>query len=103
MERPVSDIENCEFRGNNAYDTDAIDYDQISNGAIRNNKIYNFYGFNSDGIDLGEGSKNILIENNLILNCADKGISIGQASTAEIKRNIIIAVLLLLKMIVQMI
>ena len=83
-------VENCDLRGNNSFDTDAIDYDQISSGIIRNNKIYNFYGSNSDGIDLGEGSKDILIENNLILNCSDKGISVGQASTTNIKNNIIV-------------
>ena len=83
-------VENCDLRGNNSFDTDAIDYDQNSNGIIRNNKIYNFYGSNSDGIDLGEGSKDVLIENNLILNCRDKGISVGQASTANIKNNIIV-------------
>ena len=83
-------VENCDLRGNNSFDTDAIDYDQISSGIIRNNKIYNFYGSNSDGIDLGEGSKDILIENNLILNCNDKGISVGQASTTNIINNIIV-------------
>jgi len=83
-------VENCDFRGNNALDTDAIDYDQIYNGIIRNNKIYNFNGFNSDGIDLGEESKEVLIEGNLIFNCYDKGISVGQASTAIVKNNVIV-------------
>jgi len=83
-------VENCELRGNNQFDSDAIDYDQIENGIIRGNRIYNFYGFNSDGIDLGEESKNILIENNIIYNIQDKGISIGYGSTATIKRNLII-------------
>jgi CotH protein/chitobiase/beta-hexosaminidase-like protein/lamin tail-like protein/parallel beta helix pectate lyase-like protein/type IX secretion system substrate protein len=83
-------VENCYLRGNNTLDSDAIDYDQIYNGTIRGNKIYNFHGFNSDGIDLGEGSKDILIENNLILNCNDKAISVGQGSTANIKKNIIV-------------
>ncbi len=83
-------IENCEFRGNSSYDTDAIDYDQITNGIIRNNLIYNFYGDNSDGIDLGEGTKDILISGNTILNCFDKGISVGQASTCTITNNVIV-------------
>ncbi|MCP5064174.1 MAG: T9SS type A sorting domain-containing protein [Ignavibacteriae bacterium] len=83
-------IENCELRGNNSVDVDAIDYDNIKNGIIRGNRIYNFFGINSDGIDLGEGSSNILIEDNLIYNCYDKGISVGQASTASIKHNIIV-------------
>jgi len=82
-------VEDCVLKGNNQFDSDAIDYDQISNGIIRNNRIYNFYGFNSDAIDLGEGSQNILIENNVIYNVDDKGISVGHGSTAEIKRNLI--------------
>jgi len=84
-------VENCDLRGNNAFDTDAIDYDGISSGVIRGNKIYNFYGANSDGIDLGEGAQDILIEENLILNCTDKGISVGQGSTTNIKNNIIVS------------
>lgn len=83
-------VENCEFRGNHSYDTDAIDYDQIENGIIRNNLIYNFYGDNSDGIDLGEASKNIIISGNTILNCFDKGVSVGQASTCTLTNNTII-------------
>ncbi|MFC2134222.1 CotH kinase family protein [Bacteroidota bacterium] len=83
-------VENSIFRGNVSFDTDAIDYDQIEDGIIRGNRIYNFYGFNSDGIDLGEDSRNILIEDNLIFNCNDKGISVGQTSTAVIKNNVIV-------------
>jgi len=83
-------VENCDLRGNISYDTDAIDYDGINNGIIRGNTIYNFFGENSDGIDLGEGAKNILIENNLIFNCTDKGISVGQAATTIIKNNVIV-------------
>lgn len=81
--------ENCDLMGNDAFDSDAIDYDQIKSGIIRNNRIYNIYGFNSDAIDLGEDSKNILIENNIIYNVADKGISIGNQSSGIIKRNVI--------------
>jgi hypothetical protein len=83
-------VENCVFWGSNSFDTDAIDYDQISNGIIRNNTIYNFYGLNNDGIDLGEGCRDIIIENNNIFNIFDKGISVGQASTAIIRNNVII-------------
>ncbi|HPR32949.1 MAG TPA: lamin tail domain-containing protein, partial [Prolixibacteraceae bacterium] len=82
-------VENCNLKGNNAFDTDAIDYDQISNGIIRANKIHGFSGINSDGIDLGEESKNIRIKNNFIFDCTDKGISIGQASDAIIENNVI--------------
>jgi hypothetical protein len=82
-------VENCLLVGNDEFDSDGIDYDQISGGIIRGNRIYNFYGFNSDAIDLGEGSQNIFIENNIIYNIDDKGISIGHGSTAEIRRNLI--------------
>ena len=82
-------IENCTFIGNDSPDTDAIDYDQITNGEIRNSEIHSFYGLNSDGIDLGEESNDVLIEGCLIHHCTDKGISIGQSSTATIQDNII--------------
>jgi CotH kinase protein/Lamin Tail Domain/Secretion system C-terminal sorting domain/Chitobiase/beta-hexosaminidase C-terminal domain/Right handed beta helix region len=82
-------IENSDFIGNKASDTDAIDYDDVESGIIRRNKIHGFYGDNSDAIDIGEEAKNILIEDNLIYNCSDKGISIGQQSTAIIRGNII--------------
>lgn len=82
-------VENCVLRGDDAPDTDAIDYDEIIDGIIRGNKIYNFLGENCDGIDLGEGCNNILIEDNMIFDCSDKGISIGQASTGIIRNNII--------------
>ncbi|MFZ8836522.1 MAG: CotH kinase family protein [Flavobacteriales bacterium] len=78
-------IDGCTFIGNDQPDTDAIDYDVVDNGVVRNSIIHSFYGFNSDGIDLGEGSSNTLIESCLIHHCTDKGISIGQASTAIIQ------------------
>ena len=83
-------IDSCVFEGNDSPDTDAIDYDVVDNGIVRNTLIHSFRGSNSDGIDLGEGSHNILIENGLIHHCTDKGISIGQASEATI-RNMTIA------------
>ena len=82
-------IENCTFIGNTSPDTDAIDYDQVTNGVIRNSEIHSFFGINSDGIDLGEESNNVLIEGCLIHHCTDKGISIGQSSTSTIQNNII--------------
>jgi hypothetical protein len=82
-------VENCEFMGNDCFDSDAIDFDGVSSGIIRGNKIYNIYGFNSDAIDLGEGAKDILIENNIIYNISDKGVSIGGGATATVRRNLI--------------
>jgi len=83
-------VEYCDLRGNDAYDVDAIDFDQITDGIIRGNRIYNFYGPNSDGIDLGEACRDILVEDNWIFNCTDKGVSVGQTSTATIRHNVIV-------------
>ncbi|MCF8372926.1 MAG: CotH kinase family protein [Bacteroidales bacterium] len=83
-------VENCVLKGNEAEDTDAIDFDQIENGIIRSNKIYSLFGSNSDGIDLGENCSDVLIEGNEIINCTDKAISVGQASTALVRRNLIV-------------
>jgi len=84
-------VENCDLNGNYASDTDAIDYDGIIGGIIRNNRISGFQGSNSDGIDLGESSRDLVIEGNFIHEITDKGISVGQTSTATIRRNVIFA------------
>ncbi len=83
-------VENCSFFGSSAQDTDAIDFDDVTNGIIRNNRIYHFSGFNSDGIDIGENSENILIDSNLIYHARDKGVSVGQNSSTIIRKNLII-------------
>jgi len=83
-------IENTEFRGNNQPDTDGIDYDGIDEGIIRNCAIYDFYGFSSDAIDIGEQARNISIDSLFICNITDKGISVGQRSTANINNCIIV-------------
>jgi hypothetical protein len=83
-------IDDCRFFGNNQPDTDAIDYDDVVDGVIRYSLVDGFFGYNSDGIDLGEGSQNILVEHCLINNCTDKGISIGQGSTATIENTNIV-------------
>ena len=83
-------VEGCIFLGNSARDTDAVDFDDVVNGVIRNNRIYAFRGPNSDGIDVGEGCVDLLVTGNRIYNNSDKGISVGQASTVRIERNLIV-------------
>jgi len=83
-------IENSIFYGSQRQDTDAIDLDNVINGIIRNNRIYDFAGSNSDGIDIGESSEGIIIATNLIYHAKDKGISIGQGSDVTLDRNLII-------------
>ncbi|MDB4354086.1 lamin tail domain-containing protein, partial [Akkermansiaceae bacterium] len=78
------------FQGNNSLDTDAIDYDGVVNGIIKDCQIYNFRGFNSDGIDTGEQCVDVLIEGNSIYYNSDKGVSVGQGSTVIMKNNLIV-------------
>lgn len=83
-------IEGCDLLGNEMYDTDGIDLDGLEGAIVRNNNISGFFGVNCDGLDIGENANNILIEKNKIINCFDKGVSVGQASTAIVKNNIFI-------------
>lgn len=83
-------VTNTIFRGNDQIDTDAIDFDGVENGSISGNKISDFLGFNSDGIDIGEEALKVLIEGNFIHNCTDKGISVGQQSNIVARNNIIV-------------
>ena len=78
------------FFGSDAIDTDAIDLDNVINGVVEGNKIYNFTGYNSDGIDIGEKSAGIEIHQNLIYNSGDKGVSVGQQSNVNLFKNVII-------------
>jgi len=83
-------LTNSVLKGNKLSDMDGIDLGfMIGTTQIKNNTITNFTGSNSDAIDLGDASINVDIENNIILNCGDKGISIGQGSSASLLRNAI--------------
>jgi len=82
--------ERCTFLGNRSPDTDAIDYDGVIDGIIRDCRIYRFFGFNSDGIDTGEQCQNILIEGNRLFFNSDKGVSVGQGSTVIMRKNLIV-------------
>lgn len=82
-------VEHSVFKDSRMPDTDAIDYDGVKYGIIRYNSIHNLVGENSDGIDIGEESVNVQIYENLITNCSDKGISIGQSSSMDVYRNVI--------------
>ncbi|MDC0325078.1 lamin tail domain-containing protein, partial [Akkermansiaceae bacterium] len=81
------------FLGNNSVDTDAIDYDGVINGVIKGCRIYNFRGFNSDGIDTGEQCVDVLIEGNSIFYNSDKGVSVGQGSTVIMRNNLVVGCL----------
>ncbi|MAJ50369.1 MAG: hypothetical protein CMB82_01990 [Flammeovirgaceae bacterium] len=82
-------IQNTTFVGNRKPDTDGIDFDEIYDGVIKNCEFYDFMGFNSDGIDIGEGCENIEIDSVIIYNITDKGISVGQTSSVNINNALI--------------
>jgi len=62
-------------------DNDAIDYDAVNAGVIRNNALY---GGDDDGLDIGQINnipcQDVILENNTISGFLDKGISIGEGS-----------------------
>jgi parallel beta-helix repeat protein len=79
-------IQNCYLYGDGEVDFDAV------NGSIIRNNVISIQSSNSnqDAFDIGSKSKDILIEGNTISNATDKGISIGERSTAVVRRNTII-------------
>lgn len=87
----IGRVENCNFSGLGALfpDMDAIDFDGVSDGIVRNNIIHDFRGDNCDGLDIGEQCHNLQIEGNFIYHCFDKGISVGQQSSVSIVNNTI--------------
>lgn len=90
---PGALVENCTLDKTYGYTLyDAIDFDAINNGIIRNNTILRAA---DDGIDIGEmeekPSKDVLIINNFIQGSMDKGISIGEnCKNIRVERNIIV-------------
>ncbi|MDA3853559.1 MAG: right-handed parallel beta-helix repeat-containing protein, partial [Bacteroidales bacterium] len=80
-------IENCTFTGNNVEDADAIDYDEVTNGVVRNCTISDFNGYNSDAFDIGEKASNIFIDSVTVYNISDKGVSLGQQTSALIQNS----------------
>jgi hypothetical protein len=83
-------ILNSVFIGNDIEDMDAVDIgDMNATTEIKNNTFKDFTGGNSDGIDLGEHCANVDVENNLVINCFDKGVSVGAGSNAILSHNVI--------------
>jgi len=74
-------IENCTFVGNAEFDSDAIDYDGIEGGIIRNTRLLNIVGNNADAIDIGEEALHVIIDSVQAYNVFDKGVSVGQQSS----------------------
>ena len=80
-------VEHCTFIGNDKVDTDAIDFDGISGGIIRDVVAHHFLGDNSDAVDIGEQALNVVIDNLMAYNITDKGISVGQRSSVKVSNS----------------
>ena len=77
-------VEHCTFIGNDQVDTDAIDFDGINGGIIRDVVAHHFLGDNSDAVDIGEQAIGVVIDSLLAYTITDKGISVGQRSTVKV-------------------
>ena len=84
-------ISDCDFIGNKGLDSDCIDFGDMEIGSVvRNSYFHDMDGFNSDAVDLGDHSKNILIDGIVAYNIQDKGVSIGQQSSTKIQNSVFI-------------
>jgi len=86
----VARIEDSDFFcPDSDYKVDGIDADYMSHAVIRGNRFFGGKCNNSDAIDIGHGSRNIVIEDNLIVGFIDKGVSVGEKAEAFINNNVI--------------
>jgi len=82
----------CEFIGNKGVDSDALDFGDMSDGnsSVRNSYFHDFEGSNADAVDLGDHAKNVVVDSIIAYNINDKGVSIGQRSSATITNSVFI-------------
>jgi len=85
-------ISHCEFIGNTGLDSDALDFGEMASGnaILKNSYFHDMEGYNSDAVDLGDHAKNVIIDSIVVYNIQDKGISIGQQSSATITNSVFI-------------
>jgi parallel beta-helix repeat protein len=91
FQKGTAHVEDCTIHcPHSDYKIDGIDGDFLDKGVFRGNRLYGGISPNTDAIDVGDGSRNILIENNVITDFVDKGISVGGSARALIDNNIIV-------------
>ncbi len=85
-------IDHCEFIGNKGVDSDALDFGEMSEGnsVVNNSYFHDFEGFNADAVDLGDHANNVNVDSIIAYNINDKGVSIGQRSSANITNSVFI-------------
>ena len=83
-------VEDCTiYCPDSDYKVDGVDADYLEKGVFRGNRLYGGICPGADAIDIGKGSRNILIENNIITGFVDKGVSVGEGANVVINNNII--------------
>ena len=82
----------CEFIGNSGLDSDVLDFGEMASGnaVVKNSYFHDMEGYNSDAVDLGDQAKNVIIDSIVVYNFQDKGVSIGQQSSAKITNSVFI-------------
>jgi hypothetical protein len=80
----TADVVGCAFLGSPG--GDAMDLEGVSEAVIADCIIYSS---GADGIDIGDGCKGVVVADSRVLDCSDKGVSIGQRSDARIERSVI--------------
>jgi parallel beta-helix repeat protein len=88
--KSVVEMERCRIHcPDSDYKVDGIDADYIVKGTFRGNRLYGGVCPGADAIDVGRGSRNLLIEDNIITDFVDKGISVGEKAEVTVNNNII--------------
>jgi hypothetical protein len=83
-------VEDCELHcPSTDVKVDAFDVDGVRRGLFRGNLFYGATSPNTDGIDIGMGSRNIRLENNMILGFSDKGISVGEGADIVVSNTVV--------------
>lgn len=86
----VVEMEHCRIHcPDSNYKVDGIDADYLVKGVFRGNRLYGGVCPGADAIDVGRGSHDILIEDNIITDFVDKGISVGEKAEVTVNNNII--------------
>lgn len=80
-------IENCELKGKSEETCTGILLEAITDATIRGNKIFDFLGKDSKGIIIAKEAQNVLIAENFIHNCQDKGLLLKTQASAVIQNN----------------
>jgi len=91
-QRSLVRIEECLFEDFSFPNSDGVDFDEARPGSlIRRCTIRRGLETNTDAIDIGSRSEGVTVESCLLEDVADKGVSIGEESSAIVITNCLVA------------